>query len=138
MKQGIIDAVEKVIEKYGTSNPHIIAERMGVIVNYCSLGNTIGFTQYSRRQRFININTDSSEPDQEYGLCHELGHIILHDDLNTPFYKSGVPLNQLTKKEREANEFAICLSIKRYESDYGKEEIRYENLGISEEMMVYL
>lgn len=138
MKQQIIDAVEKVIKKYGTSNPRVIAENMGVIINYCSLGETIGFTMYNRRQRFININSDSSEPDQEFGLSHELGHIILHNDLNTPFYKKNVPLNQLTQKEREANEFAIYLSMRRYEDEHGEVQTQFKHLGIPDEMLIYL
>ena len=138
MKQHIIDAVENVIKKYGTSNPRVIAEKMGVIVNYCSLGDTIGFTMHNRRQRFININSDSLEPDREFGLSHELGHIVLHNDLNTPFYKKNVPINQLTQKEREANEFAIYLSIRRYEDEHGEVQTQYKHLGIPDEMLVYL
>lgn len=142
MRDDIKETVANIIELYGT-NPLKIAEELNIIVNFISLGTTIGFAQYSRRQTFININCDASESEQEFGLCHELGHVVLHNAKNTPFLKFGVPLHSVPKKEREANEFAICFLLRRAELDYdvsfnSEIAITYEQLGIPCEFEVYI
>lgn len=59
-------------------------------------------------QKFIHINQDLTEEQQRFTCCHELGHIILHPGLNTPFLRENT-LFSVSKLETEANRFAICM-----------------------------
>lgn len=138
MRKSITQEVEKLICKFKTADPKKIVREMGIHINYCPLGETLGFTQYSRRERFININCDVDEGTQQFTLSHELGHIILHKDLNTPFLKKGVPLMSVPRKEREANEFAIYLPLKLYEEENGEPPLTLAHACIKEEFQDYL
>jgi Zn-dependent peptidase ImmA (M78 family) len=69
----------------------------------------------------IIINCDLDEWLKRYVCAHELGHAVLHPDINTGFLKKHT-LFPIGRFEREANEFAINLLL------YGKNWEDYDTL----------
>lgn len=102
--------VEKLIEKHASNNPFIIAENLNVIIIYSNMRNTLGFFSKYNRSKFIHLNCNLNNNLKNFVCAHELGHSILHPDVNTPFLKKHT-LFSMDKIEREANKFAVELLL---------------------------
>lgn len=102
--------VEQTVHKYGTRSPYEMAERMGIIVQKNNLGAIRGYYFKKYRIKQIILHNDLSESDERFVLAHEIGHAVLHEDVNTPFLM-GNTLFSKNKFEREANLFAIELLV---------------------------
>ena len=102
--------VAKVVKYHKTNNPFEICKAMDIVVRYEHLGNILGYCDTHFRMRTIHINNDA--PDQLYPfICaHELGHAILHKNINTPFLRKNT-LFSIDKIEREANTFTVELLL---------------------------
>ncbi len=75
---------------------------------YENLGNSLGYFSNMYRTFIIHINEAISYEKQLFTIAHELGHVILHPDLNTAFLKENTYYST-DKSECEANEFATEL-----------------------------
>ena len=102
--------VEGLIRKYGTNDPFIIADNLGIIILHRNLRNTLGFFSHYKRFRFIHLNNNVPEKLQTFVCAHELGHAIQHPRVNTPFLKTYT-LYSTSRIEREANTFAVELLL---------------------------
>lgn len=102
--------VEQTVHKYGTRSPYEMAERMGIIVQKNNLGTIRGYYFKKYRIKQIILHNDLSESDERFVLAHEIGHAVLHEDVNTPFLM-GNTLFSKNKFEKEANLFAIELLV---------------------------
>lgn len=84
----------------------------------------------------IFISNNLSEEEEKIVIAHELGHLILHTDLNTSFYTENHLINK-NKLEMEANRFAAELlipdDVEIYEGMTTKELACY--LEVSEELV---
>lgn len=105
--RGLVDALCK---KHGTRDPFEIARQRNIIVIDEPLGGIYGFYSQSHRQKFIHINQALDEQMRHFICCHELGHAILHPDLNTPFLRAATMFS-VDKLEYEANRFAVDLAF---------------------------
>jgi Zn-dependent peptidase ImmA (M78 family) len=99
--------------------------------------NTLGFFSKYKRCKFIHLNNAIPEKLQTFVCAHELGHVVLHPTLNTPFLKRNT-LFSVKRVEREANTFAVELLLPdklldEY-SDCGLSNIA-ENVGIPNELI---
>lgn len=83
---------------------------MGIIVILEELGTINGYYNKKFRTKMIHINCNLSRHMQEFTCAHELGHCILHPDVNTPFLRANTMLS-INKYEIEANTFAIQFLI---------------------------
>ena len=74
----------EIAARYNTNNPFDIARERNIGILYEPMKTTLGF--YVRYRRFQNIilNDELSEGMQRFVCAHELGHSILHADLNVP------------------------------------------------------
>ena len=104
--------VGQLVKKYGSNNPFKIAESMGIVVRFVPLGKILGFHARKSRVSIIHINEASSIEKQSFICAHELGHAVLHPDVNTPFLKENTLFSR-EKIEQEANEFAIELMLSK-------------------------
>ena len=100
--------VRNLCKKYNTRDPFEIARQKDIILLYEPLGNINGFYSKTLRKQFIHINQDLDERQRHFTCCHELGHAILHPNLNTPFLREGTLLS-VNKLEVQANKFAVDL-----------------------------
>lgn len=104
----IKDKVNQLKMKYDTGNPFDLAKKMGIVVRFVDLGSVLGFHVRHLRCSIIHINESATEEEQLFTCAHELGHAVLHPNVNTPFLKSYSYLST-QKIELEANMFAIEL-----------------------------
>lgn len=119
----IMNIVTKLCSQHETNNPFAIAENKNIITLFEPLGSIHGFYQSIYNQKIIHINEDLSEQEQKFTCAHELGHIVLHNKINTSFLKTKT-LFSVDRYENEANKFAVLLL-------YSEEEFKqYLNLSI--------
>ncbi len=99
-----------IAEHYNTNNPFEIARERNIGILYEPMKTTYGF--YVRYRRFQNIilNNELSEGMQRFVCAHELGHSILHADLNVPKLTRYTMFSR-DKSERQANTFAVELLL---------------------------
>lgn len=103
--------VSQLIEKYGTSNPFKLAEKLKIAVVFEPLGSIHGYYSKTHRTKVIHINDSLPCEKQLATCCHELGHAIMHPEENTAFLKAYTYF-PTSKIETEANEFMLELLSK--------------------------
>ena len=102
--------VETLIKKYNTTDPFAIANALGIRIVYENLGAIYGYFDVHFRIKKIHLNNSIDESLLPFVCAHELGHSVLHPDLNTPFL-SKYTLFSIDKIERQANTFAVELLL---------------------------
>src|SRR5699024_2404673 len=122
----------KMIKIFNNNDPFYIAECLGILVFYESLGSIYGYYNYYKRIKMIHINNELSGPMQRFTCAHELGHALLHHDVNTTFLKQNTFFST-NKIEREANTFAVELLM----PDEALYELKNTNLSIYEAAEIY-
>ncbi len=104
----------KLVRKYHTRDPFVLAERLGVIVKFCAdFVKQRGASAIILGDRVIFINSNLSEQMQRMVCAHELGHLLLH---KATYGKEAWVLNHelfdiTNDLEYEANVFAANLLI---------------------------
>lgn len=110
MANQIKQIVEKLVKKHGTNNPFEIASQKGIVLLFEQLGGIYGYHHTFKRVNIIHINSELDDSTQRFVCAHELGHAVLHPELNTSFLRKNT-LFCMDKVEREANEFAVELLL---------------------------
>ena len=110
----IVEIARGIIDEYGTSDPFELADRLDIVIVYKPLGNINGFYINSDGYKIININNNLDHKRKKLTIAHELGHVILHPDINTPFMREHTFFS-ISKFEIEANTFAANLLINESE-----------------------
>lgn len=102
--------VKKIVRKYGTNDPYVLCNLLGVLVRQVDLINVQGIYQYDLRKRIIHINCTLEAHEQRQVLAQVLAHALFHKKINTIFLDTNIYL--LTEKiESEADIFATELLI---------------------------
>lgn len=107
---GIPDLVNNLIKKYKTNNPMELCDYLGIKVIYEDLGSIHGFYQYAPKNKIIHLNVKLNETDMLFTCAHELGHAILHSNLNILFLENKTAQVK-GKYEIQADQFAAELLI---------------------------
>ena len=115
--------VDSLVAENGTNNPFDICSNMDVFVFYPELPENVqGFYYNVKGNKIIGINSSLDDESKRIICAHELGHSLLHPDMNVFFAMTQT--NLLTERfEREADYFCACLLIDR--SDINR--LRAEN-----------
>ena len=100
----------EIAARYNTNNPFMIARERNIGILYEPMKTTLGFYVRYRRFQHIILNDDLSEGMQRFVCAHELGHSILHADLNVPKLTRYTMFSR-DKFERQANTFAVELLL---------------------------
>ena len=103
----IYEIVERLTKENETCDPFKIAEALGALIVYVPLVRVNGFYQRYQDQDIIYINQELTEEEQILVCAHELGHMVLHNDINSIFLETTLKVNGLY--ELEANAFAVQL-----------------------------
>lgn len=99
--------VTEIVKQHGSSNPYEICRNLDVILLRVPLKKVNGFYQRFEDEDLIFINDTLNTEESMLVLAHELGHLILHKDVNSLYLDT---YNQSTNRyEVEANAFAILL-----------------------------
>lgn len=109
--------VDKLVQKYGTSDPYQLCDYLNIFVRYAPTDDEFdGLYAYLNSKQLIILNEKYKDNEEgKFILAHELFHAIHHSDI-IAYYHTGV--NVKGKKEREADEFATKLLL--YEADLTK------------------
>ena len=94
--------------RHGTRDPFRLAKDLGISILYCTLGNTLGYTVTYKRIPVIVLNDGLDERLMSFVCAHELGHAVMHKNVNTPWLKRHTFFS-INRYEREANTFAVEL-----------------------------
>lgn len=109
------DIVNKLVNKYKTSNPEELAEAMNIKLIFADLGENVrGLYQHFQRGKIICINESLGENEIKLVLAHEIGHAVLHPKMNRAFM-DAYTLNVPGRYENEADLFAAYLLIDDYD-----------------------
>ncbi|MFH5187153.1 ImmA/IrrE family metallo-endopeptidase [Paenibacillus sp. TAB 01] len=101
----------ELIISHGTNSPLKIASERKIEILYEDLGkHTWGYYTRIKRIPYIHINNRITYECVLYTSAHELGHDVLHPDVNVPFLRSNT-LQLADKLERQAHRFAVYLLI---------------------------
>ncbi len=122
--------VKQLIHKYGSADPFLICEKMGIIIVDRDLPEHInGFTVTMEEIPFIVLNTSLNYYNRRITAAHELGHIILHGTTNTIQLSLDTSFC-VNRYEREADCFAAHLLL-AFEGDLtvGMDSITAEDIS---------
>lgn len=109
------EIAQNLIENFNSSDPFEICDNLGIYIIYCDLPKNIdGFFQNINNNFIIYINNSSNEDEIDSIVAHELGHIMMHSELNTLFLRENSYIN-INKYEREANIFSAYLNFDKFE-----------------------
>ncbi len=114
--------VERLKRTYETSDPFELCEYLDITPLMVPLPARIrGFFNRMQGYGFIYINDALPERERTIVCGHELGHALLHTQLNSMFILSFTYLVQ-SKLENEADYFCACLLLEEaddYYREYG-------------------
>ncbi|MDK2902446.1 MAG: hypothetical protein PWQ93_365 [Clostridiales bacterium] len=103
--------VECLIKKYNTRNPFDLAKCLHIYTEaYNFTSNIKGMYYREDALKIIGYSLQLPYEESKVVLAHELGHALLHKDLNF-FFLTDTTNFHIGKFEREANEFAAELLI---------------------------
>lgn len=128
--------VKNLVEKYNTSNPYTLCEKLNIEIRYFYYEGIKGFFRRILKRKYIVINEKLDEYSQLVVLCHELGHAIYHSSKNKLLMKINF-FNYNSELENEANEFAA--ELMKYQEEVSYEVAKNCDLGLQvlEEMKRY-
>ena len=128
--------VKNLVEKYNTSNPYTLCEKLNIEIRYFYYEGIKGFFRRILKRKYIVINEKLDEYSKLVVLCHELGHAIYHSSKNKLLMKINF-FNYNPELENEANEFAA--ELMKYQEEVSYEVAKNCDLGLQvlEEMKRY-
>ena len=111
MKQKILKTIENINIRYGTLDPKQICDILSISITTAELPKEInGFFFSMNGKKAIVINSVLSGESEKYCLAHELGHALLHEELNWAFFSQNTCF-VAQRYEREADLFAAYLLL---------------------------
>ncbi|MCT4542343.1 MAG: ImmA/IrrE family metallo-endopeptidase [Vallitalea sp.] len=108
--QWIKHTINNLLEQYGTNEPTELADYLGITIIYEYLGNNNGLYINQNGCKFIVVNENLDYYDQRVIITHELGHAVLHDNLNMAYLEKNTYYSR-DKFEYQANYFAANLLL---------------------------
>jgi Zn-dependent peptidase ImmA (M78 family) len=98
------------VGRYGTNDPFELCDYLDIIVAKEDMGSLNGFYTLSDGTGCIYINKSLDGPAQRAICAHELGHAVLHTDVNIRFLTECTFLSA-NRLEGEANRFGAYLLL---------------------------
>lgn len=111
MTQNIISLAEKLYCEHGTRDPIELCCILGISTVYTDLPYSVhGFYMEQDGRQAVVVSSNLLQPYDRYVAAHELGHALLHREVNTVFITQHTNLS-VGRYEREADLFAAALLI---------------------------
>lgn len=118
--------VNRLIKQFHTNNPFEICDNLNYIILHAPLIGIRGFYQFYEDRDIVYIASNLPDQVKKFVCAHELGHSLMHKDINTIFLDTRTYL-KTSIYERQANQFAINL-LYPYDADFND----YRDLTISQ------
>lgn len=129
-----IKSAKEILETYKTADVlEIYKEKSVNVIKYDLPESVEGFFQNFHGIFIVYVNQNLSKQREKFVLWHELGHIFMHDCVNTLFMKENSFFN-IDKCEKEANMFSAYMMLEE-ECDLAW-AMEYFELSHEEIMMV--
>lgn len=126
-----VKVAKNLLKRYHTNNPYLLCEELNISVTFSDLPQHLqGFYCKVLGMPFVFINQTLCEQEQRAICAHELGHALLHPDINTLFLKQKTMLVS-EKFEKEADLFATQLLIPQKLASYCFGEESIESLSFA-------
>jgi len=111
-----------------TADPFAIADKLNIQVEWCNLGTfPYGKIIYDQHCPIIMLNNSIKHTSLQYfTIGHELGHVVLHEDL-TGYYTSAH--HGHSKLETEADEFSVGLMGMLFIEENDRVPFSYQELA---------
>lgn len=107
----IKNIVHRLKKRFCTDDPFEIMDYLGIEIFKCPLGKRMGCYMLLQRSKCIFINSDIENEHMERIVgAHELGHAVLHPNINCYFLRNYTLYSKDTH-EVEANTFASELLL---------------------------
>ncbi len=107
----IITSANNLVKKHKTNDPFVLCDILNINLTITKLPKSInGFYTNIMDMPFIFLSEQLDDCLKKAICAHELGHYILHPNINTLFVKQST-LFSSAKLEREADLFAASLLI---------------------------
>lgn len=129
----IKNIVNDLVTEFKTRNPFELCDCLNIPILYEPLGNIKGFFQNILNTPIIHLNSNLNEHEVNCVLSHELGHAVLHKDINVCFLKHYT-FSITDKYENEANKFTAELLI---EDSSLIDILEINNLITCEDLSIY-
>ena len=114
----IIETVNNLIKIFETRDPFVIAEKIGVNLQYRIYGKNIKvYCSNANGQINIIINSIYDKSAQKIICAHELGHAFLHVDQFDSVFSVPFKKYKIDHIEYEANIFAAALLLNKEDLD---------------------
>lgn len=99
--------------EHGTADPELLAERMGIMLDYAHHPRLMGFCGRAYDVPYIALNSRLDDDTLRCVCAHELGHLALAHPLDADLHtvRSSELCNMEAAMESEANCFAAALLI---------------------------
>jgi Zn-dependent peptidase ImmA (M78 family) len=107
------DTLIDIFNNLTTYNPFEICEQQNISVLIEPLGTVKGYYCQLHDYPFVFISTELDDYEKKLVCAHELGHALLHPEINL-FYT----VFPVEKYERQANNFAVNLLLMESKEDY--------------------
>ena len=99
---------DKLAKRFFTRDPFVLARAMDRIVVERPLRGVRGYYQHMEKCHMIFVSDKLSGFERQFVCAHELGHSILHADINAIFFDGHTHFVK-EKYETEADRFALDL-----------------------------
>lgn len=97
------------VREYQTNNPFALCRQMDISVLYADLPRQVkGFFTNVDGFKMVYLNSRLPEWEQRMVCAHELGHAVLHEEINALFISYHTNL-LCARYENEADYFCACL-----------------------------
>ncbi|SKA89091.1 protein of unknown function [Clostridium sp. USBA 49] len=108
----IVKNANEIIQTFGTKDPFIISEKLGIPIIYREYGSAIkGYCIKIFDKLHIVINSNFNLKAQKIICAHELGHALLHTEFLHPIFTASFDEGGNSELEHEANIFALALLL---------------------------
>lgn len=100
--------VGELIAEYDDADPFSLLQAMGVKTFLLPMEGINGIYKTIHEIPMVFINNNLSENEIRFVAAHELGHVVLHGELNR-FFMDRYTLMRSSIYEQQADLFAVCL-----------------------------
>lgn len=78
----IKEFAQKTIQRFGTHDPFDICNQLGIVILYLPLGRMRGYCYSNENGKAVVLHDGLAEHEARVVCAHELGHVLLHPNLN--------------------------------------------------------
>jgi len=107
LRGSIKEIANHLSKKYKTNDPFVLKDYLKIkTYKWDFPEDTKGLYLYDKRQKFIFLNQSDCYDEQKITCGHEIGHSVIHTNVNYIFMKSHTLFN-MNRFEKEANIFCV-------------------------------